>query len=119
MRLAFNLKITGLVHDCWPWLLIRIGYAYLILRKEYQPSSRIAIQTIVDCSIYCFTGSRTVNFHFFIYFLTNRLLSENVILNRFLWLTLLASSSASSAYVQYASGASTLPPRYPLKAKWY
>src|SRR5664280_2320750 len=28
-------------------------------------------------------------------------------------------SSAFSAYVQYASGASSLPPRYPLKAKWY
>jgi hypothetical protein len=38
---------------------------------------------------------------------------------RFLWLTLLASSSASSAYVQYASGASSLPPRYPLKARCY
>jgi len=32
---------------------------------------------------------------------------------------LLAASSASSAYVQYACGASSLPPRYPLKAKWY
>jgi hypothetical protein len=32
---------------------------------------------------------------------------------------LLASSSASSTYVQYVSGASFLPPRYPLKAKWY
>jgi hypothetical protein len=38
---------------------------------------------------------------------------------RFLWLTLLVASSASSAYVQYASGASSLPPRYPLKAKRY
>jgi hypothetical protein len=38
---------------------------------------------------------------------------------RFLWLTLLASSSASSTYVQYVSGASSSPPRYPLKAKWY
>jgi len=36
---------------------------------------------------------------------------------RFLWLTLLAVSSASSAYVQYASRASSLPPRYPLKSK--
>jgi hypothetical protein len=36
-----------------------------------------------------------------------------------LWLTLLASSSASGTYVQYASGASFWPPRYPLKAKWY
>jgi hypothetical protein len=35
---------------------------------------------------------------------------------RFLWLTLLAAPSASSAYVQYACGASSLPPRYPLKA---
>jgi hypothetical protein len=32
---------------------------------------------------------------------------------------LLAASSASSTYVQYVSGASFLPPRYPLKAKWY
>jgi hypothetical protein len=38
---------------------------------------------------------------------------------RFLWLTLLAASSASSAYVKYACGASSLPLRYPLKAKWY
>jgi len=38
---------------------------------------------------------------------------------RFLWLTLLAASSASSTYLQYASGASSLPPRYLLKAKWY
>jgi len=37
---------------------------------------------------------------------------------RFLWLTLLAASSAPSGYVQYASGAS-LPPLYPLKAKRY
>jgi len=37
----------------------------------------------------------------------------------FLWLILLAASSASSAYVQYASGTSSLPPRYSLKAKGY
>src|SRR5450759_1974692 len=36
-----------------------------------------------------------------------------------LWLTFLAASSASEAVVQYVSGASSLPPRYPLKAKWY
>jgi hypothetical protein len=35
-----------------------------------------------------------------------------------LWLTLLASSSASSTYVQYVSGTSFSPPRYPLKTKW-
>jgi hypothetical protein len=47
------------------------------------------------------------------------LVSGNLIPIRFLWLTLLAASSASSTYVQYVSGASFLPPRYPLKAKWY
>jgi hypothetical protein len=35
---------------------------------------------------------------------------------RFLWLTLLAASLASSAYLKYASGAFSSPPRYPLKA---
>jgi hypothetical protein len=44
---------------------------------------------------------------------------NSIIPLRFLWLTLLAASSAFSAYAQYASGASSLPPRYPLKAKWY
>jgi hypothetical protein len=38
---------------------------------------------------------------------------------RFLWLTLLAASSTSSAYVKYACGVSFLPPRYPLKDKCY
>jgi len=36
-----------------------------------------------------------------------------------LWITLLASSSVSSTYEKYACGTSSLPPRYPLKAKWY
>jgi hypothetical protein len=34
-------------------------------------------------------------------------------------LTLLAASSASSTYVKYACGASSLPPRYPLNPTWY
>src|SRR5271157_4351767 len=44
----------------------------------------------------------------------------DVIPFRLLWLTLLASSSASSTYFHiYAYGASSLPPRYPLNSKRY
>jgi hypothetical protein len=42
-----------------------------------------------------------------------------VIPSRILCLTLLAASSASSTYGQYACGASSLPPRYALNATWY